>query len=251
MLLLDTSRPENYLRDLKIAIGFLTLIRTSVSPTPDMRQVGNAAWAFPMVGLFIGISLALFYGLCSIFLPQSVAILPAVILWVVITGGLHLDGWTDCWDAFGAAVPTERRIEILKDSRLGAFGAMALVLLLATKVVTLMAMPSPAMGIILAPVLGRSMMILASKGAGTSGSGMGRAFLEGVERRSCNFCWGFSILIGLLAGLMGLLSIAVSYGAATWFRRFAESRIGFINGDVLGSICELVEVTVLIILCIK
>jgi cobalamin synthase len=85
----------------------------------------------------------------------------------------------------------------------------------------------------------------------TSESGMAAAFLEGVERRPCNFCRGFSIVAGLFAGLAGLLSIAAAYAAASWFRRLAESRIGFVNGDVLGSICELVEVTVLIILCIK
>lgn len=249
--MLGGSCPESYLRDIKVAIGFLTLIRTSVSPPPDMREVGKAAWAFPVVGMFIGISLALFYGMCSIFTPQSVAAILALILWVVITGGLHLDGWTDCWDALGAAVPTERRVEILKDSRLGAFGAIALFLLLTTKVVTLMAMTSPAVGIFIAPIMGRSMMILASRGSRTSESGMAASFLEGVERRSCNFCWGFSIVMGLFAGLVGLLSIGAAYASGSWFRRLAESRIGFVNGDVLGSICELVEVTVLIILCIK
>lgn len=245
------TRSNVSLRELKIALGFLTLFRTPVSPEPDMKDVGRSSWAFPVVGAIIGIVLTIFYALCSIFFPQVVCALLVVILWVVLTGGLHLDGWTDCWDAFGAAVSTERRREILKDSRLGAFGAIALILLLTTKVVTLMVMNSLTAAIFIAPILGRSMMILASQGAKTSGSGMAAGFLEGVQRRSCNFCWGSSILAGLLAGLTGLLSVAAAYGAALWFRRFAESRIGFINGDVLGSICELVEVTVLIILCSK
>ncbi|MFH0957940.1 MAG: adenosylcobinamide-GDP ribazoletransferase [Pseudomonadota bacterium] len=249
--MLNGSGPHHYFRDIKVVIGFLTLIRTSVDPPPDMKEVGSAAWAFPVVGMFIGISLVLSYGILSTFLPQAIAVLLTLIVWVIITGGLHLDGWTDCWDAFGVAAPVEKRLEILKDSRLGAFGAVALILLLATKIVALMVMKSPATAFFIAPILGRAMVILASQGAGTSGSGMAAGFLEGVQRRSCNFCWGFSILVGLFAGLAGLLSIASAYVAALWFRRFAESRIGFVNGDVLGSICELVEVTVLIILCAK
>ncbi len=240
-----------WLRDLKISIGFLTLWRMTVSPPPDMVDVGRSSWAFPVVGAIIGLTLSMFYGLCDVFFPQTVCALLTVILWVAITGGLHLDGWTDCWDALGASVSIERRREILKDSRLGAFGAIGLILLLLTKVVTLMVIKAPLSGMIIAAVTGRAMMALASQGALTSGRGMAKDFLEGVQRESCIFCWGFTILVALLAGITGLLSIVAAYGAAFWFRRFAESRIGFINGDVLGSICELSEVTVLIISCSK
>ncbi|MCX5873873.1 MAG: adenosylcobinamide-GDP ribazoletransferase, partial [Deltaproteobacteria bacterium] len=90
-------RSNTSLRELKIALGFLTLFRIPVSPAPDMIDIGRSSWAFPVVGAIIGIVLTMFYGLCSIFFPQRVCALLVVILWVVLTGGLHLDGWTDCW----------------------------------------------------------------------------------------------------------------------------------------------------------
>ncbi|MDR3604888.1 MAG: adenosylcobinamide-GDP ribazoletransferase [Syntrophaceae bacterium] len=242
---------NNLLREVKIAIGFLTLFRANVSPVPNMVDVGRSSWAFPVAGAMIGVILCLFYGLCSFFFPQTVCALLAVILWVVLTGGLHLDGWTDCWDALGASVSMERRRDILKDSRLGAFGAIGLILLLLAKVVTVMFMKTPVVGIFVAPVIGRAMMILASQGALTPGHGMAKDFLDGVQRKSCIFCWVLSILVALFAGFSGLLSVIAAFGASVWFRRFAESRIGFVNGDVLGSICELSEVTVLIIICSK
>lgn len=242
---------KNLFRELRITIGFLTLFRTNVFPAPNMVDVGRSSWAFPIVGAMIGVILTLFYGLCYIFFPQSVCALLVVILWVVITGGLHLDGWTDCWDAFGASVSVERRREILKDSRLGAFGAIGLILLLLAKVFTIMSMKTPVAGIFIAPVVGRAQMAIASQGAITSEQGMARGFLDGVERGSCIFCWVFSIVMVLFAGFSGLISLIAAYGAALWFRRFAESRVGFINGDVLGSICELSEAIVLITICTK
>jgi len=245
------SRMNNLLRELRITMGFLTLYRTNVSPVPDMVDVGRSSWAFPVVGAMIGLILSLFYGLCYIFFPQSICALLTLILWVVLTGGLHLDGWTDCWDALGASVSREKRRDILKDSRLGAFGAIGLILLLLTKVITIMVMKTPVAAIFVAPVIGRSMMVIASQGAVTSEGGMAEGFLQGLERRSCIFCWVFTILIALFAGITGLLSIAGAYAGALWFRRFAESRIGFINGDVLGSMCELSEAIVLIIICSK
>ncbi len=245
------SDSSNLLREVKIVIGFLTLFRTNVSPVPNMVDVGRSSWAFPIAGAMIGIILYLFYGVCSVFFPQTVCALLAVTLWVVLTGGLHLDGWTDCWDALGASVSIERRRDILKDSRLGAFGAIGLILLLLAKVVTVMFMKTPVAGIFVAPVIGRAMMVLASQGALTSGQGMAKDFLDGIQRESCVFCWVLSILVALIAGFSGLLSVIAAFGASLWFRRFAESRIGFVNGDVLGSICELSEATVLIIICSK
>ncbi|MGC8659125.1 MAG: adenosylcobinamide-GDP ribazoletransferase [Desulfomonilaceae bacterium] len=242
---------RKWLRDLEISIGFLTLWRIDVSPPPDMIAVGRSSWAFPVVGALMGVTLSLFFWLCEAFFTQPVCALLTVILWVTITGGLHLDGWTDCWDALGASVSIEKRREILKDSRLGSFGAIGLILLLLAKVVTLMVIKEASSGIIIAAVTGRAMMALASQKAVTSGKGMAKDFLEGVQRESCIFCWAFTILIGLFSGITGLISIAAAYGTAFWFRRFAESRLGFINGDVLGSICELSEVTVLIMVCGK
>ncbi|MFA6221609.1 MAG: adenosylcobinamide-GDP ribazoletransferase [Desulfomonilaceae bacterium] len=247
----ETSGFEKIIREFRITVGFLTVFRTPVAPAPDMIEIGRSSWAFPVVGTMIGLILGLSYWFCSILFPPTILSLLVVTLWVVLTGGLHLDGWTDCWDAFGASVPTERRREILKDSRLGAFGAIALILLILAKILTIMSIKSPVLGIFIAPVVGRSMMILASQEAKTPDIGIGSGFLQGVDRRACVFCWIFSIITGLFAGLTGLLAVAAAYGAATWFRTFSESKVGFVNGDVLGSMCELTEVTVLLALCLK
>ncbi len=126
------------LRPFKIALGFLTIFRNNLAPYSDFAEVAHSAWTFPIVGALIGTILAAEFLVLQTFFPPALSAVIIVGTWVIMTGGLHLDGWTDCWDALAAPVSVEKRFEILKDSRLGTFGALGLILLLAVKTAALL-----------------------------------------------------------------------------------------------------------------
>ncbi len=197
----------------------------------------------------LGLILFLFHWIFNSFLPIGVGAVLTVGLWIFLTGGLHLDGWTDCCDAMGAAVSQERRAIILKDSRLGSFGAMGLFLILGTKVACLCAGPIGLSGFLLAGVAGRGLMTLASKNCFFIKPGMAQLFIAGVDSKTYYITWILTILFAIVAGVAGMLSLLVAYVGALCFRKFAENRLGFVNGDVMGATCELSEAIVLVALC--
>ena len=184
-------------------------------------------------------------------LPGLVAGTLLVGVWVVITGGLHLDGWTDCWDSLAASVPPERRREILKDSRLGTFGAVALILLLAVKITVVGREDLSPIILFLAPIMGRGIMVTGVSGARHPGEGMAGMFLSGVDANVVGWAWLIGVCPVLIAGWTGILAAAAAYVGAVWFRRFAESRLETINGDVIGGMCELCETLFLVGVCVK
>jgi adenosylcobinamide-GDP ribazoletransferase len=239
------------LRPFEIALGFLTIFKTRLTPVPEMTEVGKSAWAFPLAGAAIGVLLVVGHSILAGFLPAIISAILVVSLWIVLTGGLHLDGWTDCWDALAASVPPERRFEILKDSRLGAFSALALILLLALKTAAVAQPNLPSLMLFLSPVISRSMMVAVGYGSRHRGQGMAALFLSGLDNRSVRWACIIGFVPALLAGWRGIIAVAAAYFAALWFRGFAEKRLGAVNGDVLGAICELSEVVVLVVACLK
>lgn len=234
-------------KSLNVALGFLTIISFGKNPFSELREVGKAAWAFPVVGLLLGSVLALIYFLFEPFLPPGVVALIVVGSWIFLTGGLHLDGWTDCWDAFGASVTKERRREILKDSRLGAFGAMALFLILGLKIACLASGLVSYAELMLAAVTGRSLLIAGFKNYGSMNPGMASSFASGVDSSTYMCVWVLTLPVVLMCGLVGIAAFLAACVGVIFFRRFAEKKLGFINGDVLGASCELSETLVLIV----
>lgn len=237
------------LRSFETALRFLTVIQVPADPPPTMGDVGRSAWAFPLVGVFLGLVLVIAWWFASAHLPHPVAAVIVVALWVALTGGLHLDGWTDCCDALATALPPERRCEILKDSRLGTFGALGLFLLLLLKVTAVAWQMLPVSMLFLAPVAGRAMMVLASSSAQHRGDGMAAEFIWGMSHNSVLAAGVILFVCALFAGWAGLAAAALSYAAVMGFRRAAEHRLGAVNGDVLGATCEIAETVVLVVGC--
>jgi adenosylcobinamide-GDP ribazoletransferase len=239
------------LRSFDISFSFLTVFRVSVDPPPTMEDVGKSAWAFPLVGAVIGAVLALVLWLCQGSLPPFLNAVTVVAVWVVITGGLHLDGWTDCWDALAAAVPPEVRRRILKDSRLGTFGALGLILLLLAKIGALANEGLPLIMVFIAPILGRVMMVLVAGSSEKSAAGMAAGFISGLDARSMVSAGVMGVVAAIIGGRQGILAAIVAYVVAVGFARLSRSRLGGINGDVIGACCELTETLVLVTACIR
>jgi len=237
------------LRSLKIAVGFLTILKVRVEPPPDLTEITGSAWMFPVVGAILGLVLVIGHAVAMACLPAPVAALLVVVTWVFLTGGLHLDGWTDCWDALPSSVPRENRYEILKDSRVGTFGVVAVVALLAVKATAIATGEVSAVMLFLAPVIGRGVMLMAASSAARRDDGMGAMFLSTLNGSVLRWIAGITVALAVLGGWKGLAALGAAYLGSLWFRRVAESRIGPINGDVLGGMCELSEAIVLVAVC--
>jgi adenosylcobinamide-GDP ribazoletransferase len=172
----------------------------------------------------------------------------AVALWKALTGALHLDGLSDCLDGLAGRDPAERR-RIMRDSRIGVFGAVGLVLGLILAVAALEAVtraPAAWRVLLLAPLAGRIAPLLAATPAAASGEGMGASF---ARARPMGAGALGAVLAGALASFLlgppGLLVLAVGLGAGWLIARAFARRLGGVTGDVLGASVELTELGVL------
>ena len=213
---------------------------------------GRASVWYPLVGLVIGALTWLAWKATMLFFPPLVAGVLTLVIWVALTGGLHLDGLADCCDGLLASASVERRLEIMKDPHMGAFGVIGLILVLFLKAATLASLasltPASSFSILLAASLARWCILPAGllPLARPSGSGMGADFASGF-RHSFIF-WGaiIPLVIAITLGARGVLSMFAGLGAAGLVLWLAKSRIGGVTGDVFGMVVEIVEVVVLL-----
>ena len=230
------------MNDLRVAFGLLTIL-----PVRYGKDISARAFAYyPLVGLCIGIALAVASFLLRLALPNLVAAALVVGLWVVLTGALHLDGFSDACDGLFAATTRERRLEILKDVHLGAFGAVGLVLLLIAQVAAVASAPTLA-PILLAPVLGRWAMVYAAAYPPARNEGMAVMFRAGLTRRVIFVATVVAALCCAVFGTLGFFAFVAAFAVATAIARLALNRLGGLTGDIYGMICESVEVSVLIL----
>ncbi len=205
---------------------------------------GRASVWYPVVGLVIGAITWLAWNGANRVFPPLVASILTLIVWVLLTGGLHLDGLADCCDGLFMTAAPERRLDVMKDPHIGAFGVIGLVLVLMLKAVALSAIPSP--GILLATSLARWCILPAALMPLARPSGMGADFATGFRRSF--IVWGaiVPLAVAILLGIRGVLSIIAGLVAAALVLWLAKARIGGITGDVFGMVVEVVEATVLI-----
>ena len=129
------------LEEIALAMQFMTRVPIRFTGLDPARLNRASAW-FPVVGLFVGGFGAVCYKLLVLHLGRSLSATAVVLLMVLVTGGLHEDGLADCADAFGGGWTRDDRLRILKDSRIGSFGAIALVLSLGARILLLATLPA-------------------------------------------------------------------------------------------------------------
>ena len=210
---------------------------------------GRASLWYPFVGLVIGAITWLAWDGANRVFPPWVASILTLIVWVLLTGGLHLDGLADCCDGLLASTSVERRLEIMKDPREGAFGVIGLILVLMLKAAALTSAPNP--GILFAASLARWCVLPAALVPLARPSGMGADFAAGFRRSF--IVWGavIPLAIAILLGVRGILSTLAGLGTAVLVLWLARSRIGGVTGDVFGMIVEIVETVVLIVFLVE
>lgn len=205
---------------------------------------GRASLWYPFVGLVIGAITWLAWDGANRVFPPWVASILTLIVWVLLTGGLHLDGLADCCDGLFVSASLERRLDVMKDPHVGAFGVIGLILVLMLKAAALTSAPNP--GILLATSLARWCVLPAALVPLARPSGMGADFAAGF--RHSFIVWGaiIPLAIAILLGFRGALAALAGLSAATMVLWLAKTRIGGVTGDVFGMVVEIVETAVLI-----
>lgn len=237
----------DWFNKLRIAIKFLTIFPIRLAKEPKPEQIGQSAVWFSLVGLMLG---TILYGagwvLQFIFPPLVVAVVVTA-LWAFLTGGLHLDGLADCYDALFLAATPERRLEIMRDPHLGTFGVVGLILHLLLKVSLLASLvPFLPVPLLLSPTLARWLLLLAARQPQARPQGLGADFALGLSPR---FIWLSALLpvaLILFGGLQALLAAGLAFLALVGLLRLARSRLGGVTGDVLGMTIEVTELAVLL-----
>lgn len=239
-----------------LALTFLTVL-----PWRGLGEVGPGDLArsmfwFPWVGLILGLGFwGALLGFQIVFPPAAAAAL-LLTLTVLATRGLHLDGLADTVDGLGGGNNPQERLIIMKDSRLGAFGAVSLVLALLLKFAFFLAWTEKSLGpsLILYPVLSRwGMVFLAylSPYARAEG-GLGQAMTTGVSGRVLLGATLSALALALLTTRISGLLLLAAAGLAVWLLSiYFRKRLGGVTGDVLGAANEVLEILVLmgLLLC--
>lgn len=232
------------------AFSFLTRLPTPRRSLPDAALAASVAW-FPLVGALLGgLQLLLGRGLFALHYSGTFAAVAVVALGALLTGGLHLDGLCDVVDGLGGGRgDRERSLAIMRDSRIGAFGATALVLVIAGKIAMVQQLlgTSPAWAVVLAPVCARAacaLLIVAFPYARSEGLGV--VFRAGTGR--VRFALALLLAASLTLGLAPALGSAlVATCAVAWLcARWVALRLGGLTGDVYGAAIELSELAFLI-----
>jgi len=231
------------------ALGFLTIFPTLRRREIDAEDFGKSLPYFPLVGLMLGVILLILnYGLLLI-LPSSVVNALIIITLAILTGAHHLDGLINTCDGIIAGKSKGKRLAIMSNGKIGAFGIVAAFLLLLLKYVSLSAAPIlPAL--LLMPTLSRWVMVSAIfTFPYAKSSGMGLAFKQGANWQRLTISTIIALVVAVIIFELGGLALVAAlwliiFGVASYFR----SRLGGLTSDTYGAINELAEVWVLLII---
>ncbi len=235
------------LRRFFIALQFMTRLPVPRTESTSQQDLGKAAAFFPLVGLIVGLIAALAFVLLSRVLPLPVSVLGAMIVAAFLTNGLHEDGFADVFDGFGGGWSRERTLEIMRDSRIGVYGVLALIFLVLGKLQLLSALTPAqiwrwlivghvagrwaplALGAWLPPASDQGLGRLVAKRSGTVEMVIGTAIV--IVTLLLAIAWQAAVIAFLVTAFVTLLS-------GLYFRR----RLSGITGDCMGAAVQFTEV---------
>lgn len=244
------------LKSFTTAISFLTIIRVPFTCSIlGPAELAASFACFPLAGLLLG---AIYAGTALLFaglMPTPVLSVLICTLMVAFTRGLHLDGLADLGDGIWGGHTPERRLEIMKDSNIGAFGVLALILVMTFKITSIHALIEAGniKPLILAPVLARFAMVAAAQGSTHARpGGLGKPFLEFMRPRYLAIAGVFSVVAVVASGPGYIVFFVPALAAAAFYRIMTRRLLGGMTGDVFGAVSETTEVLVLVLgTCLK
>jgi adenosylcobinamide-GDP ribazoletransferase len=229
---------------------FLTRLPVPGLADIERPRLARTAKYFPLVGLLVGAISAAAWLLAS-GLPPSVAAGLAIGAGLLATGALHEDGLADCCDGLGGGATRERALEIMRDSRIGAYGAAGLIFSIGLRWAALASFDpwAGAAALLIAHSTGRAMMAAALALAGYARTDGLATSAAGVNSREAlialALAFGAALVFGLGAGALAFLAGALAAAVMLW--RLVR-RLGGYTGDGLGAIEQVAEIAALIVL---
>ena len=244
---------REYINDFLLFFQFFTRIPINKSLNCEKENFRRGSIFFPIIGLFIGIVQWLVFYLLIKVLPVNITAIFVVIIPIVITGGLHVDGLGDTCDGFFSFKGDKNKIiEIMKDSTIGTYACIAIVFDMLTRYVaicTIIEMNLPLI-LIATPIIARFTVVFSSYiGKNAKETGSGNIFIGNIHNKQLIIVSIITfILVTLLTGLeMGSILIGSALIFSIFFNKFCESKITGHTGDTLGANNELVEILVMIL----
>jgi len=233
-----------------IALQFLSSLPVRLPGMPQPQELGRSLLFYPLVGVLFG---AVLWGVNAV-LAGAPAMLHAALLltvWVLLSGGLHLDGLADSADAWlGGFGDRERTLTIKKDPRSGPIAVVVFVLVLLLKFCALLALIEQQQfaALLMVPLIGRSALLgVFLTTPYVRAGGLGQALADHLPRHAGWWVLGFSALACvLLAGVSGVWALALAVLGFAWLRQMMMRRLGGTTGDTAGAMLELLEVLMLV-----
>lgn len=231
------------------AVGFLTILPVK------KKGIKNSLAFFPLVGLFIGGILISVNYLGSFLFSKNVADMLVIVSLVIITGGLHLDGFADTCDGFYAGKDKNDILRIMDDVHIGAMGVIGIFCILGIKFFALQSIPQKILypSLLFFPALSRWAMVFACTiFSPAKNEGLGKIFIDTVSKKDFSIAAIVAVLISFfIFKLKGVFILIAVFFVSFIFLKLISKKIGGITGDILGALNEIIEVFGLLILCIN
>lgn len=244
------ARIRNELKTFLLATQFLTRLPVPVGNAYTKERFGESVRHYPLVGIFVGAIVAALYYAASFVWPQTVAILLSTAASLLLTGAFHEDGLADTFDGMGGGTTPQRALEIMKDSRIGTYGVVAVASVLALKVAALsfFTVTTAVITLIAAHGLSRlSSVLVISTSRYVRDDGSGKPIAIHIHARGLVYALAtgalcvilMSMYLSLLTVIIGLFGAFAGHFTA---RRIFERKIDGYTGDCLGATQQLSEV---------
>lgn len=235
-----------------LALGFLTRIPIPLSLNYNARTLNASCRYFTLVGALVGVCMALLYSVLEMALPHSVAVLLMIMANLMLTGCFHQDGLADMADGFGGAFEPARKLEIMKDSRLGTYGSSALIATLALQYVLLLELHAVVLAVIVGQALSRCVavsLIIDTPYASDPDASKAKPLSQAMSGTDLAVLMFTGVPILLLLPMEQAVSIVaalliVRYG----FKAYIKRQIGGYTGDCLGAAQQLSESAIYLVL---
>jgi adenosylcobinamide-GDP ribazoletransferase len=239
--------------DIRTSALFSTRLPLGRPAPAEGSAIARASWAWPLVGVLVGaIGAGVYWATTTAGVPTLAAAALAVAATLLATGCLHEDGLADTADGFGGASSRERKLVIISDSRIGAYGACALIMSLLLRIATIASLGDP---LLVVPVLiaahaaaRASMPVLMRLVPPARRDGLsadaGRPPLPTVLVAVALGTTVLGLGLGILPGLIALALVACAVAVMAWL---CMRQIGGQNGDVLGALEQVSEILILLV----
>ncbi len=237
---------RNMIQEFRCALGFITILPAGKEVI--WSPIGMIKF-FPVVGLVLGGLLVGFDAVASLFWPPAVVALMDVIFLLCLTGAFHIDGLGDAADGIFSHRPKERAMEIMKDSRIGMMGLVAVFSMLAIKVAGIYCVKTISTSfhllciLLIVPSYARASMLLGIRflkyGRKKTGTGLD-LFERPIGLKDFSFVW-IPLVISLLLGYKGLVLNGVFVLSVAGILVFYQKKLNCITGDMLGAMTEIIE----------